>query len=285
MKELAGRTAVITGAASGIGRAMAARFAGAGMNVVLADIERARLDEATEAVRSFGVEAQGVVTDVSEESAVFALRDAALARFGAVHLVCNNAGVGDRSETIEEWHWVIGVNLWGVVHGMRAFLPLLVDQSEGHVVNTASVAGLAPAYGAYSASKWAVVGITQGAYLQMRAARSPVGLSCLCPGFVQTDLARSERSRPAWAARTDPQTPSARARLAMIADGTAAGRPPSEVADLVHDAVVSDRFWVYPHPDAVAGLRPLVEAMLTGENPPVTSRRGQDANGLFPDIG
>jgi NAD(P)-dependent dehydrogenase (short-subunit alcohol dehydrogenase family) len=207
------------------------------------------------------------------------LRDAALTRFGAVHVVCNNAGVGDRSETLEEWQWVMGVNFWGVVHGMRTFLPMLLEQGEGHVVNTASVAGLSPAYGSYAASKWAVVGISEGAFNQLRGLESAVGISVLCPGFVDTDLARADRNRPDWVGATSTPSEAARARLQMITDGTAAGLPASHVADLVHDAVLDGRFWIFPHPEAVAGLRPRVEAMLAGDNPP-GGRRGLDANGL-----
>jgi NAD(P)-dependent dehydrogenase (short-subunit alcohol dehydrogenase family) len=163
---------------------------------------------------------------------------------------------------------------------MRAFLPLLVEQDEGHIVNTASLAGLMPAYGSYAASKWAVVGISEGAFNQLRAGGSAVGVSCLCPGFVDTDIARSERSRPAWAVRSDPPTDAARARLELIAAGTASGLPAAAVADLVHDAVVHDRFWIFPHADALAGLRPRIEAMLAGENPPPRVQASLDANGL-----
>ena len=283
METLEGKTAVITGAASGLGRAFAERFARAGMNVVLADIEVPRLDAAALAIEALGVDALAVPTDVSESRSVDALRDAALSRFSAVHVVCNNAGVGDKSETIEEWKWVMGVNFWGVVHGMRAFLPLLVEQDEGHVVNTASVSGLSPAYGSYAASKWAVVGITEGAFNQLRDMRSKVGISCLCPGFVQTDIAMSDRNRPEWAARTAPTTAAAEARLQMIAERTAAGRPASEVADLVHHAVVTGGFWVYPDPAAVAGQRARVEAMLAGENPPITPQRAANELSRFGD--
>ena len=280
MRELEGKVAVVTGAASGIGRALAHRFARAGMEVVLADVEEAALRDAADTVGALGAGTTAVVTDVSDEGSVNALRDACLSRFGAVHLVCNNAGVGDRSETIAEWHWVMGVNFWGVVHGMRAFVPLLVDQNEGHVVNTASVSGLAPAYGSYAASKWAVVALTEGLFDQLRVNGSAVGASCLCPGFVNTNIARADRNRPSWAVGDAPPTTSARERLAYIAAGTAGGLDPGAVADLVHDAVVSGRFWVYPHPDAVAALRPRVEAMLHGENPPVPAG-SSDANGLF----
>jgi len=280
MKALDGKVAVITGGASGIGLAMAERFARAGAHAVLADVDEARLADAVGTIRALGVEALGVPTDVSDPASVTALRDAALERFGAVHVVCNNAGVGDRSETLEEWHWVMGVNFWGVVHGMRAFLPLLVQQDEGHMVNTSSMSGLVPAYGSYAASKWAVVAITEGAYQQLRAAGSSVGMSCLCPGFVQTDIAKADRNRPAWVRGTERPTEAARARLAMIADGTAHGRLPAEIAALVHDAVVGERFWVFPEPDRVAALRPRLEALLAGENPP-PREGGLDANGLL----
>ncbi|MGE0879357.1 MAG: SDR family NAD(P)-dependent oxidoreductase [Acidimicrobiia bacterium] len=278
MESLQNKTAVITGAASGIGRAFAERFSAAGMNIVLADIDASSLHVAAQAIEARGAGALAVTTDVSDASSVEALRDAALDRFGAVHLVCNNAGVGDRSETIEEWEWVMGVNFWGVVHGMRTFLPLLVEQDEGHMVNTSSMSGLMPAYGSYAASKFAVLAITEGAYYQLGNRGSKVGLSCLCPGFVQTQIGRSERSRPDWAGRDDEPTDAARARVAMIQHGTDTGIPPAAVADLVHDAVVARRFWVFPHPDRVTALRPRFEAILNGENPPLLPT--VDANGL-----
>src|SRR5829696_5680293 len=166
MKQLVGKTAVITGAASGMGRAFAERFADAGMNVVLADVEVPRLDEATAAVAARGVEAIAVPTDVSDATAVDRLRDAALERFGRVNLVCNNAGVGGSMAgaaiDLDDWRWVLGVNLWGVVHGHRSFLPHLLEHGDGHIVNTASMAGLYPGHSAYAASKWAVVAITEG---------------------------------------------------------------------------------------------------------------------------
>ena len=156
MKDLAGKTAVVTGAASGMGRAFATRFAEAGMNLVLADVEVPRLEEATESVRARGVEAMAVPTDVSDAQAVERLRDAALSRFGRVNLVCNNAGVAGSmsgvSMDLKDWRWVLGVNLWGVIHGHRSFLPHLLEHGDGHIVNTASMAGLYPGHSAYSAS-------------------------------------------------------------------------------------------------------------------------------------
>jgi NAD(P)-dependent dehydrogenase (short-subunit alcohol dehydrogenase family) len=278
MENLEGKTAVVTGAASGIGRALAGRFARAGMNIVLADVEEQRLDEAVDEIGAMGVGAMGVLTDVSNNAAVEALRDKSISEFGTVHVVCNNAGVGDRSETLEEWQWVIGVNFWGVVHGMRAFLPLLVEQNEGHMVNTASMSGLMPAYGAYGASKFAVVGITEGAYHQLGGQGSDVGVSCLCPGFVDTNIGSADRNRPDWAAGLPDQTPAAEVRLSAIVAGTTGGLPAVQVADLVHDAVIHKRLWVFPHPEAVEATRPRFEAMLSGQNPPL--RPTLDANGL-----
>ena len=204
MRDLAGKTAVITGAASGMGRAFAERFADAGMNIVLADVEVPRLEEAAERVRARGIEAVAVPTDVADADAVERLRDAALARFGRVNLVCNNAGVAGSmtgfNVDLNDWRWVLGVNLWGVIHGHRSFLPHLVEHGDGHIVNTASLAGHFPGHSAYSASKWAVVSISEGLYQQLKGQGSTVGVSCLCPGWVATDIATSDRNRPEWAA-------------------------------------------------------------------------------------
>ena len=166
MESLSGKTAVVTGAGSGMGRAFAERFARAGMNVVLADVEAPKLDEAVAAIEATGAAAIGVVTDVTDGAAVDRLRDAAIERFGRVHVLCNNAGVagngpsGGNFVNEAEWRWVLEVNLWGVVHGHRAFLPHLVEHGDGHIVNTASMAGHFPGHSAYSASKWAVNGFT-----------------------------------------------------------------------------------------------------------------------------
>ncbi len=205
MKDLQGKVAVVTGGASGIGRAVAEAAATAGMQVVLADIEEAALKEADTAMTASGAEVLSVVTDVSVGSSVDELRDKALARFGAVHLVHNNAGVavGGPLWTVTEadWTWVLGVNLWGVVHGIRAFVPVLLEQGEGHVVNTASLAGLtSPSMlGPYNVTKHAVVTMSETLYRDLEAVGSRVGVSVLCPGFVQTRIAESDRNRPDWA--------------------------------------------------------------------------------------
>lgn len=277
MRELTGRTAVITGAASGIGRACAERLASAGMDVVLADVEAPRLEEAAAAVRAVGVEVLAVPTDVSDADAVDRLRDEALARFGRVNLLCNNAGVagsltGDGSVDLRDWQWVMGVNLWGVVHGHRSFLPHLLEHGDGHIVNTASMAGHLPGHSAYAASKWAVVAITEGLYHQLRRQGSTVGVSCLCPGWVNTDIGSSSRNRPEWAsppALVEP-TGTAAAVQEFVLDQLRSGMPPAAVADLVHDAVVEDRFWIFTDPQLVASLDARFSAVLTGRNPPPT---------------
>jgi NAD(P)-dependent dehydrogenase (short-subunit alcohol dehydrogenase family) len=275
MQEMRGKTAVVTGAASGMGRAFAERFAAAGMKVVLADVEAPRLDEAEAAVKAHGVEALAVPTDVSDAAAVDRLRDEALARFGRVNVVCNNAGVsgsmtGGGLVELADWQWVIGVNLWGVVHGHRSFLPHLLEHGDGHIVNTASMAGHFPGHSAYSASKWAVVAITEGLHQQLRSQGSTVGVSCLCPGWVATDIATSVRNRPEWAAPASLAEPTEQAAAiqAFVSDQLRSGMPPPQVADLVHDAVVEGRFWVFTDPQMVAALEPRYQAVLRGENPP-----------------
>ena len=276
MKDLAGRTAVITGAASGMGRAFAERFADAGMNIVLADVEVPRLEEATAGVTARGVEAIAVPTDVSDADAVDRLRDAALARFGKVNVVCNNAGVAGSltgvGVDLNDWRWVLGVNLWGVVHGHRSFLPHLLEHGDGHIVNTASMAGHFPGHGPYAASKWAVVSMSEGLFQQLRAQGSTVGVSCLCPGWVATDIGRSDRNRPEWAApralEEQPVDDRAAAMREFVLDQLNSGMPPAQVADLVHDAVVDDRFWIFTDMAMVAALEPRYRAILAAENPP-----------------
>lgn len=282
MKDLRGKTAVITGAASGIGLAMARRVAAAGMNVVLSDIEEPVLDEAVatvgEVAEANGAEAVGVVTDVTDEAAVQSLADQSIGRFGAVNLLCNNAGVsgsqlfsGPGHVAVKEWRWVIEVNLFGVIHGHAAFLPHLMEHGDGHIVNTASMAGHMPGHSAYMASKWAVVGITEGLYGRLKGSGSTVGVSCLCPGWVNTRIAESDRNRPEWAAPgplNDPD-PMAEAGFAFVKDQLASGMAPEELADLVHDAVTTERFWIFSDPTMVQLLRGRYGAILDGANPPV----------------
>jgi NAD(P)-dependent dehydrogenase (short-subunit alcohol dehydrogenase family) len=259
-----------------MGRAFAERFAQAGMNVVLADVEEPRLDDAVAAIRATGAQAIGVPTDVTDGAAVDRLRDAAIAEFDHVHVLCNNAGVaggpasGGEWVLENEWRWVLEVNLWGVIHGHRSFLPHMVAAGEGHIVNTASMAGLFPGHSAYSASKWAVVGITEGLFQTMRMRGTGVGVSCLCPGWVNTEIDRSERNRPEWAApRLDVEaTADEEAARAFVSDQLRSGMEPAAVAELVHDAIIADRFWVFTDDQMVQSLAVRYEALLASENPP-----------------
>lgn len=290
VEQLEGKTAVVTGAASGLGRAFAERFARAGMNVVLADVEAPVLGEVVADVQALAAElgndAVGIITNVADEEAVADLAAQSISRFGQVNVVCNNAGVagssiadGAGSIATNDWKWVLDVNLWGVIHGHQAFLPHLLEHGDGHVVNTASMAGHFPGHNAYSASKWAVVGITEGLFVQLKASGSSVGVSCLCPGWVNTRIADSTRNRPEWAAPDALAEPSsdAEARSAMIRDLLASGRNPADVADLVHDAVLSNAFWVFTDLDMVATLEARFDAVLGSRNPDwTTSLLGTD---------
>jgi NAD(P)-dependent dehydrogenase (short-subunit alcohol dehydrogenase family) len=256
MKLEAGKIAVVTGAASGIGLALAERFAAAGMNVVLADVDEAALVAAAERIGAQGVETLTVRTDVSDEASVQALAAAAVTRFGTVHVVCNNAGVMSTGDPwfgpLSSWTWVMGVNFWGVVHGMRAFLPVLVAQGEGHIVNTASIAGLLPGFGAaYDASKHAVVAVTEDLYTSMLQAGLPIGVSVLCPGWVRTNLMDAKRNWPTGLGEEPPAALGTDIVLGHVRRVIDEGMPPAAIADLIADAVETERFWVLPHPDFV----------------------------------
>lgn len=249
MDDLTGRVAVITGGAGGLGLAMAIRFARVGMKIVLADIDADRLDGAAQELRSGGAEATAVVTDVTDGRQVDALADAAYERYGAVHVVCNNAGVVKRARswelTVDDWSWVLGVDLWSVIHGVRAFVPRMLQQPEGgHVVNTASMAALLPMpnLAAYAAAKSAVVGLSLSMRTELDQLGSPLGISVLCPGFIATGITDSRRNRPAGLGdeAAPPDVPRTTA-------GTVARMTAEEVADQVVDAVRTDRFWILTH--------------------------------------
>ncbi len=249
-----GKVAVVTGGGSGIGLALANAFAAAGCSVVLADVQADALDRAAVEVGSHGGETLTVVTDVSKADQVEALAAATMERFGAVHVVCNNAGVGGAGDPwlgpIETWEWVMGVNFWGVVHGVRAFLPHLVMSGGGHIVNTASMAGLYPLTAApYDASKHAVVALTEDLYSTMRDAQMPIGVSCLCPGWVKTGIMESERNWPDELGDAPERDVAGEVGLDFFKRAVAEGMQPGAVADLVVAAVRSDRFWVFPHLD------------------------------------
>jgi NADP-dependent 3-hydroxy acid dehydrogenase YdfG len=248
MRALDGRVAVVTGAASGIGRAMAARFQEAGMRVVMADVEALALEKAAAEIGG-GPNVLPVPTDVTSQDAVDALAERALGAFGAVHVVCNNAGVFTGGlvweAPLSDWEWILGVNVMGVVHGIRSFVPILVRQGEGHVVNTASMAGVTatPLTGIYNASKHAVVAISETLRLELEG--KGVGVSCVCPEAVRTGIDRAERNRPDGMriAETD-LTNERRVVGQAIAAAVETGVDPDVIAARTERAILEDRFWV-----------------------------------------
>jgi NAD(P)-dependent dehydrogenase (short-subunit alcohol dehydrogenase family) len=271
MQELTGKVAVVTGAASGIGRALAERFAAEGMKLVLADIDEARLGAAAADLEAAGVKVLAVRADVSRAASVESLAEQALRTFGAVHVVCNNAGVATPpgpawEKTIEEWELVLGVNLWGVIHGVRVFLPILLSQgSEAHMVNTASAAGLlALPFGVdYLASKHAVVAISEGLHLELTQMGAKVKVSVLCPGFVKTRIIEASEARPSGRAR--------RPELRQMEDDMrrllAEGMPPAEISRRVIQAIREERFYVLPHDEIKPAIEARVRNILAGRNP------------------
>ncbi len=273
MDELSGKVAVVTGGASGIGYALAERFGAEGMAVVLADVEEAQLAVAAEKLRRRGTDVLAVPTDVASLAAVEALADAAFERHGAVHVLCNNAGVagGGLSWKVPAsvWEWVLGVNLYGVVHGISAFVPRLVAQGEGHVVNTASVLGVvaAPVFGPYVASKHAVVGLSESLHHDLALMGSPVRVSVVCPSWVNTGLPDAERN---WPDRLGPAPTYGRSTQAMretLSQVVAAGLEPGDVATQVLDAVRSGRFWVFPHSELATAAVERMQAAAEGRAP------------------
>lgn len=256
MDDLRGKVAVITGGASGIGRALAERFAAEGMKIVIADIDEVAMRAVEVQLAEGGTEVLTQVCDTSLEAEVQALADAAMSRFGGAHVLCNNAGVIGKGDAwrspIAVWDWVIGINLYGVIHGIRAFLPIMEDQGEGHIVNTASMAGLVALPGAapYNVTKTGVVALSEGLYLELKATGSPVRVSALCPGFVKTNLAKGQK----WTERlgAEPgaaQTPMAQMMDAVLAQGVEEGIEATDVADQVVDAIRTERFWILTHPE------------------------------------
>jgi len=281
VKALDGRVAVVTGAASGIGKALAARFLDAGMRVVMADVEAAALDAAARELGA-GPNLLAVVTDVASPDPVDALAERTLDAYGAVHVLCNNAGVFSGGlcweASLADWRWVFGVNVMGVVHGLRSFVPLLLAQEEGHVVNTASMAGVTatPLSGVYNASKHAVVSISETLSLELQGQGAKVGVSCVCPEAVRTGIAGAERNRPYGAGMAEPEpSPARRAVARAITTATARGLDPDVIAARTERAILEDRFWVLAEDD---GWRGLCEARLdgirTGRNPRFASPRG-----------
>jgi NAD(P)-dependent dehydrogenase (short-subunit alcohol dehydrogenase family) len=271
MRDFAGKVAVITGAADGIGRALAEAFAAAGARLVLADIDGPKVEAAGAALARLGTEVLTAPADVSERDQVLGLRDAALARFGTVHVLCNNAGVmgpaGDPLWELPagEWERVLAVNLWGVLHGIQAFLPaMLAAGHAGHILNTASMQGVTsgPLIPEYAVSKHAVVALSEALRAQLAARGAPIGVTILCPGAVRTDLASREHLRLSAAGNDQPWAVAPGSGGRQHWDGAV---PPAAVAAAALAAIQDDRFYVFTHPGSKARVRarlgPILDAL------------------------
>jgi NAD(P)-dependent dehydrogenase (short-subunit alcohol dehydrogenase family) len=278
MRELNGRTAFVTGGASGIGLALAKAFAEAGMNVMLADIETSALDQAIKALAAFGSHIHSVHCDAADADSVERAADATEKAFGRIHVVCNNAGVaaggGIDVISLDSWRWVIDVNLMGVVYGVRSFLPRIRAHGEGgHIVNTASMAGMINGMGfsPYAVSKYAVVAMSEGLSAQLRP--HGIGVSVLCPDYVRTKIGESGRNRPSRYGEgptLDPASPAA-ALVAAIAANIEAGIDPSDVARRVLSAIRNDELYIFTHPNmrqAVEGRFTAIQAAMDGVTAP-----------------
>jgi NAD(P)-dependent dehydrogenase (short-subunit alcohol dehydrogenase family) len=269
MRDLAGKTAFVTGGASGIGFALGAAFAQAGMKVMLADIETDALAEAVKSLHDFGPNVRGVACDVADPVSVERAAKASYQAFGNVHVVCNNAGVaaagGIDNISLDNWRWVLDVNLMGVLHGIRTFLPHIRAHGEGgHIVNTASMAGMNSGLGfsPYVASKFAVVGMSEGLATQLKP--FAIGVTVLCPGYVRTRIGESGRNRPQRYGATqtpDPASP-AGLLLAQISERLQSGLDPSDVASRVLAAIREDELYVFTHPEMRAELEDRFAAVM-----------------------
>ena len=279
ISDFKNKTAVLTGAGSGFGLECARIGARLGMQLVLADVQQDALERAANEMRKAGAEVLAFKLDVAKSSDVEALGRATFERFGAPHLVFNNAGVGAGGLVWEnsaaDWEWVVGVNLMGVAHGIRIFTPMMLEAAAkdpgyaGHIVNTASMAGLvnAPNMGLYNATKHAVVALSETLYQDLALVTDQIGASVLCPFFVPTGICQSQRNRPAGAAPQEP-TQSQRIGQAMIDKAVGAGKvTAAEVAQKVFDAVAANQFYIYSHPKAIGSVQTRMEDVLQGRNP------------------
>ena len=290
IENFKGKTAVLTGAGSGFGLECARIGAQLGMNLVLVDVQEDALDKAEQEMTALGVQVLARKVDVSNAADMQALADAVKVRFGAPHFVFNNAGVGSGGlvweNSLADWEWVLGVNVWGVVHGVRLFTPMMLEAAQqdpayqGHIVNTASMAGLltAPNMGIYNVSKHAVVALTETLYQDLKLVTDQISASVLCPYFVPTGITQSQRNRPASLA-VDKPTQSQMIGQAMSDKAVSSGKvSASEVAHKVFDAVASGQFYVYSHPQALGNVQSRMEAIVQQNNPP-------DPFAARPDVG
>jgi NAD(P)-dependent dehydrogenase (short-subunit alcohol dehydrogenase family) len=279
MKNFQGRTAVITGAASGFGLEVSRIAAAKGMNIVMADVQQDALATAAAEIAALGAAVLPYRLDVAKATEVEAMGAAAVERFGVPHFVFNNAGVGGGGLiwelSLEDWAWVLGVNVMGVVHGVRVFTPMMLDAArrdpayEGHIVNTASMAGLLnpPNMGVYNVSKHAVVSLSETLYQDLRLVTDQVSASVLCPYFVPTGISHSHRNRPV---ESTPHTPTKSQVVAQIMSDKAVSSgkvTAAMVAQLVFDALAEDRFYIYSHPQALGNVQARMEEIVAGKNP------------------
>lgn len=276
MEELAGKTAVITGAASGIGFELAKQFGAQGMNLVLADVEEAVLNEAAATLAASGYEVLPFVLDVRNHDEIVALEAAAKDRFGNVHILCNNAGVGAGGPVadptnLEAWRWTIDIDLWGVIYGCKVFLPAMIEHGEPcHIVNTASMAGLAsaPFMGPYNIAKYGVVALSETLSKEMQITQSNVNVSVLCPAFVSTGIAESDRNMPQDVRdQLPPPEPTDSPMGTMMKELVANGISTEIVGDAVVDAVKNNKFWILTHDETKPAIVQRAEQIVDGVNP------------------
>ena len=290
ISDFKGKTAVLTGGASGFGLECARIGASLGMNLVIVDVQADALKQAHDELKSLGATVMAKKVDVSNADAMQGLASAVFERFGAPHFVFNNAGVGAGGlvweNTVEDWEWLLGVNLWGVIHGVRLFTPMMLDAAkqdpnyQAHIVNTASMAGLLtpPNMGIYNVTKHAVVSLTETLYQDLKLVSDQVSASVLCPYFVPTGINNSERNRPEG---LKPQvvTPSQLIGQAMSNKAVSSGKvSAAQVAQMVFDAMLADQFYIYSHPKALGNAQTRFDAIVHGHNPP-------DPFAERPDIG
>ena len=280
MQSFSEKTCVITGAGSGLGREFALLAAKLGMRLVLADVQQDALKQTEASATALGADVMSHVCDVRRGDEVESLAQAAVKRFGAIHVVFNNAGVGAGGliweSTQQDWEWVLGVNLWGVIHGVRVFTPLMLASAkadpnfEGHIINTASMAGLLtpPAMGIYNVSKHAVVALTETLYHDLSLIDAPIGVSVLCPYFVPTGISHSDSVRPSDTQATTQPTRSQQVSQAMLEKAVSAGKiSAAEVAQITFDAIKAGQFYIYSHPQALGNGERRMQDILQAHNP------------------
>jgi len=279
MKVFEGKVAVVTGGASGIGWGIAERCAAEGMKVVIADIEEAALEKAAKTLKEGGAEVLTVRTDVSKIADVEALAQRTVDTFGGVHLLFNNAGVNTDislrkpvwENTIADWEWMLGVNLWGVIHGVKVFLPIMMRQNTAcHIVNTSSMAGLIaePQLVIYAVTKQGIIALSEGLYIQLKERNSPIGVSVLCPAFVSSRLFEAERNRPAGLKNpAEPPNPRQPAQLVSQFNKVSPTLTPEQSADIVFKAIREGTFYIFTDPLVQELFRQRAENILKGRNP------------------